>query len=300
MVIDPLHSYFEELKTIKPANQKEYEDLWKKAKKGDKKAFNRLIELNYCLVIPIAKRFSKKGVDFMDLISDGNMGLVRAVEKFDIKKNTKFSTYATYWIEQFIRKSIEDNSKTIRIPSYMFDIINKWKKIRNQLLGNLGREPSIKEIAHKMKISIDQANEINKTIFSVDNIDSLDSTINEDSESSKKDTLRDTILKTPEAITEIIRNSNNVQKALDFLPEREAEIIKLRFGLGGIAHCSLDEVGKKFKLSRERVRQIELKAFQRLKGIFIKLKLAEKSDVDKLILDQRESRFADIQKDRRI
>jgi len=300
MVIDPLHSYFEELKTIKPANQKEYEDLWKKAKKGDKKAFNRLIELNYCLVIPIAKRFSKKGVDFMDLISDGNMGLVRAVEKFDIKKNTKFSTYATYWIEQFIRKSIEDNSKTIRIPSYMFDIINKWKKIRNQLLGNLGREPSIKEIAHKMKISIDQANEINKTIFSVDNIDSLDSTINEDSESSKKDTLRDTILKTPEAITEIIRNSNNVQKALDFLPEREAEIIKLRFGLGGIAHCSLDEVGKKFKLSRERVRQIELKAFQRLKGIFIKLKLAEKSDVDKLILDQRESRFADIKKDRRI
>ncbi|MDD3065731.1 MAG: RNA polymerase sigma factor RpoD/SigA [Endomicrobiaceae bacterium] len=300
MVIDPLHSYFEELKTIKPANQKEYEDLWKKAKKGDKKAFNRLIELNYCLVIPIAKRFSKKGVDFMDLISDGNMGLVRAVEKFDTKKNTKFSTYATYWIEQFIRKSIEDNSKTIRIPSYMFDIINKWKKIRNQLLGNLGREPSIKEIAHKMKISIDQANEINKTIFSVDNIDSLDSTINEDSESSKKDTLKDTILKTPEAITEIIRNSNNVQKALDFLPEREAEIIKLRFGLGGIAHCSLDEVGKKFKLSRERVRQIELKAFQRLKGIFIKLKLAEKSDVDKLILDQRESRFADIQKDRRI
>jgi RNA polymerase sigma factor (sigma-70 family) len=300
MVIDPLHSYFEELKTIKPANQKEYEDLWKKAKKGDKKAFNRLIELNYCLVIPIAKRFSKKGVDFMDLISDGNMGLVRAVEKFDTKKNTKFSTYATYWIEQFIRKSIEDNSKTIRIPSYMFDIINKWKKIRNQLLGNLGREPSIKEIAHKMKISIDQANEINKTIFSVDNIDSLDSTINEDSESSKKDTLKDTILKTPEAITEIIRNSNNVQKALDFLPEREAEIIKLRFGLGGIAHCSLDEVGKKFKLSRERVRQIELKAFQRLKGIFIKLKLAEKSDVDKLILDQRESRYADIQKDRRI
>lgn len=300
MVIDPLHSYFEELKTIKPANQKEYEDLWKKAKKGDKKAFNRLIELNYCLVIPIAKRFSKKGVDFMDLISDGNMGLVRAVEKFDTKKNTKFSTYATYWIEQFIRKSIEDNSKTIRIPSYMFDIINRWKKIRNQLLGNLGREPSIKEIAHKMKISIDQANEINKTIFSVDNIDSLDSTINEDSESSKKDTLKDTILKTPEAITEIIRNSNNVQKALDFLPEREAEIIKLRFGLGGIAHCSLDEVGKKFKLSRERVRQIELKAFQRLKGIFIKLKLAEKSDVDKLILDQRESRYADIQKDRRI
>lgn len=299
MVIDPLHSYFEELKTIKPVNQKEYEQLWKKSKKGDKKAFNRLIELNYCLVIPIAKRFSKKGVDFMDLIADGNMGLVKAVEKFDITKNTRFSTYATYWIEQFIRKSIEDNSKTIRIPSYMFDIINKWKKVRNQLMANLGREPSIKEIAHKMKISIDQANEINKTIFSVDTVDSLDSTISEDSETSKKDTLKDTILKTPEAITEIIRNSNNVQKALDCLPEREAEVIKLRFGIGNIAHCSLDEVGKKFKLSRERVRQIELKGFQRLKGIFIKLKLAEKPDIEKLTLDQRSSRFEDINKDRR-
>lgn len=299
MVIDPLHSYFSELKSIKPVNKKEYAELWKKAKKGNKVAVNRLIELNYCLVIPIAKRFSKKGVDFMDLVSDGNMGLVRAVEKFDLSKNVRFSTYATYWIEQFIRKSIEDNSKTIRIPSYMFDIINKWKKIRNQLLGNLGREPSIKEIAHKMKISIDQANEINKTIFSVDTVDSLDSSINEDSETSKKDTLRDTLLKTPEAITEIIRNANNVQKALDCLPEREAEIIKLRFGLGGIAHCSLDEVGKKFKLSRERVRQIELKAFQRLKGVFIKLKLAEKPDVDKLILDQRGSRYDEIKKDRR-
>lgn len=299
MVIDPLHSYFEELKTIKPVNQKEYEQLWKKAKKGDKKAFNRLIELNYCLVIPIAKRFSKKGVDFMDLIADGNMGLVKAVEKFDLTKNTRFSTYATYWIEQFIRKSIEDNSKTIRIPSYMFDIINKWKKVRNQLLGNLGREPSIKEIARKMKISVEQANEINKTIFSVDTVDSLDSAISDDSETSKKDTIKDTILKTPEAITEIIRNSNNVQKALDCLPEREAEVIKLRFGIGNIAHCSLDEVGKKFKLSRERVRQIELKGFQRLKGIFIKLKLAEKPDIEKLTLDQRGSRFENINKDRR-
>ncbi|MDD5020825.1 MAG: RNA polymerase sigma factor RpoD/SigA [Endomicrobiaceae bacterium] len=299
MVIDPLHSYFSELRAIKPATQKEYIELWKKAKKGNKVAFNRLIELNYCLVIPIAKRFSKKGVDFMDLVSDGNMGLIRAVEKFDLTKNVRFSTYATYWIEQFIRKSIEDNSKTIRIPSYMFDIINKWKKIRNQLLGNLGREPSTKEIANKMKISIDQANEINKTIFSVDTVDSLDSSINEDSETARKDTLKDTILGTPEAITEIIRNANNVQKALDFLPERESEIIKLRFGLGGIAHCSLDEVGKKFNLSRERVRQIELKAFQRLKGLFIKLKLAEKPDVDKLILDQRGSRYDEIKKDRR-
>ena len=126
MADDLLQSYFKQLKTVKPATKEEVDKLWIKAKKGNKKAIKRLVELNYCLVIPIAKRFTKRGVDLMDLISDGNIGLMKAVEKFEPSKNIRFSTYATYWIEQFIRKSIEDNSKTIRIPSYMYDIINKW------------------------------------------------------------------------------------------------------------------------------------------------------------------------------
>ena len=284
---DLLQSYFTELRSVKPAKKEDIDKFWKKAKRGDKKAFKRLVELNYCLVIPIAKRFSKKGVDFMDLIADGNIGLMKAVEKFDPTKDIKFSTYATYWIEQYIRKCIEDNSKTIRVPSYMYDIINKWKKARNSLVAKLNREPTIKEIAKKSKISLQQAEEINSIIFSVDNISSLDVPVTEDADSLKKETIKDSMLKTPEAITEIIRNSQNVQHAIKYLPEREGKIIELRFGIGDTPTYSLDEIGKMFKLSRERVRQIELKAFQRLKGVFLRLKYADKNSLDKLALDQR-------------
>jgi len=284
---DLLQSYFKELKAVKPATPDELEKLWIKAKKGNKKAIKRLVELNYCLVIPIAKRFTKRGVDLMDLISDGNIGLMKAVEKFEPEKNIRFSTYATYWIEQFIRKSIEDNSKTIRIPSYMYDIINKWKKVRSTLMAKLNKEPTIKEIAKKIKLPIEQAEEINSTIYSVDNISSLDVAMNDDSDTLKKDNIKDTITKTPEAITEIIRNAQNVQKAIDLLPEREAEILKMRFGINNTPTYSLDEIGKKLELSRERVRQVELKAFQRLKGIFLRLKYADQKTIDSLVLDQR-------------
>ncbi|MFA7074859.1 MAG: RNA polymerase sigma factor RpoD/SigA [Endomicrobiaceae bacterium] len=284
---DLLQSYFTELRHVKSATKEEMKKLWAKAKKGDKQAIERLVELNYCLVIPIAKRFSKKGVDFMDLVADGNIGLIRAVEKFDVTKNIKFSTYATYWIEQYIRKSIEDNSKTIRIPSYMYDIINKWKKARNFLMSKLYKEPSVSEISKIIKIPIEQAEEVSKTIFSLDNIVSLDVPITEDSDSCKKETITDTIVKTPESITEIIRNSQNVQKAINLLPEREAEIIRMRFGIDNTPTFSLDEIGKKMDLSRERVRQIELKAFQRLKGIFLRMKFADNKDINKLVLDQR-------------
>ena len=157
---DLLQSYFTELRNIKPAKKEDIDKFWKKAKKGDKKAFKRLVELNYCLVIPIAKRFSKKGVDFMDLIADGNIGLMKAVEKFDPSKDIKFSTYATYWIEQYIRKCIEDNSKTIRVPSYMYDIINKWKKSRNSLVSKLNREPTLKEVAKKASVTQKEAAEV--------------------------------------------------------------------------------------------------------------------------------------------
>ena len=284
---DLLQEYFKQLKTVKPATKEEVENLWVKAKKGNKKAIKRLVELNYCLVIPIAKRFTKRGVDLMDLISDGNIGLMKAVEKFEPAKNIRFSTYATYWIEQFIRKSIEDNSKTIRIPSYMYDIINKWKKMRSTLMAKLNKEPTVKEIAKKINIPLDQAEEINSTIYSVDNISSLDVAVSDDSETLRKDNIKDNITKSPEAITEIIRNAQNVQKAIDCLPAREAEILKMRFGINNTPTYSLDEIGKKLDLSRERVRQIELKAFQRLKSIFLRLKYADSKTIDSLVLDQR-------------
>lgn len=284
---DLLQSYFKELKNIKPATKEEIKELWIKAKKENKKAIKRLVELNYCLVIPIAKRFAKRGVDLMDLISDGNLGLIKAVEKFEPKKNVKFSTYATYWIEQFIRKSIEDNSKTIRIPSYMYDTINKWKKIRNILMTKLNKEPTVEEIAKEIKIPLEKAEEINSTIYSIDNISSLDVAINDDSDTLKKETIKDTITKTPEAIAEIIRNSQKVQKAINLLPEREAEILRMRFGINDMPACSLDEVGKKFNLSRERIRQLELRALQKLKGIFLRLKYMDQKIIDSLVLNQK-------------
>ena len=266
---DPVRMYLKEIGQIKLLSMDEELALADRILAGDEMAKSELAEANLRLVVSIAKRYVGRGMLFLDLIQEGNIGLMKAVEKFEPAKNIRFSTYATYWIKQFIRKSIEDNSKTIRIPSYMYDIINKWKKMRSTLMAKLNKEPTVKEIAKKIKIPIEQAEEINSTIYSVDNISSLDVAMSDDSDTLKKDNIKDTITKTPEAITEIIRNAQNVQKAIDCLPEREAEILK------------------KFDLSRERVRQIELKAFQRLKSIFLRLKYADPKTIDTLILDQR-------------
>ncbi len=284
---DLLQSYFFELRNIKPASDGEQEKLWKEIKKKDKKAMERMVELNYCLVIPIAKKFIRRGVDLMDLISDGNIGLMKAVEKFDPDKNIKFSTYATYWIEQYIRKSIEDNSKTIRIPSYMYEIINKWKKIKIFLMSKLNREPTVEQIAKEIKLPMDKAHEVNHALNSFENISSLDAVVYEDSDSLKKDNIKDSLTKTPESVTEIIRTAGNVQRAVNMLPEREAEIIKMRFGIGNSMTYSLEDIGVKFGVSKERVRQLEFKALQRLKFILVKMEYVSPDIIDTLILDQR-------------
>lgn len=289
-MLDMLQAYFLELKNVKPATEEEIGKLWARIKKQDKKAIKRMTEINYCLVIPIAKKFIRRGVDLMDLIADGNLGLMKAVEKFDPEKNIKFSTYATYWIEQYIRKSIEDNSKTVRIPSYMYEIISKWKKVRNTLMAKLNKEPTIEQIAKELNISVDKAEEINSTLFSFDSISSLDTAMFEDSDSLKKDNIKDSLLKTPESVTEIIRTSKNVQQAIDLLPERESEIIKMRFGINNTQNLSLEEIGNKFGVSKERVRQLEFKALQRLKYVFLKLKYVDSKTADSLILDQRGTR----------
>ena len=148
METDSVESYFNDVSNIKPATKEELVKLWKQAAKKDKNAVNRLVELNYRLVLSIAKKFAKKTyMDYMDLVADGNMGLVKAVEKFDPNKEIQFSTYATYWIEQYIRKSIENNSKMIRVPSHVQDEINRWKKAKNQFFIEHGKEPNIKQIA---------------------------------------------------------------------------------------------------------------------------------------------------------
>ncbi|WP_413854305.1 RNA polymerase sigma factor RpoD/SigA [Candidatus Ruminimicrobium bovinum] len=288
METDSVESYFNDVSNIKPATKEELVELWKQAAKKDKSAVNRLVELNYRLVLSIAKKFAKKTyMDYMDLVADGNMGLVRAVEKFDPNKEIQFSTYATYWIEQYIRKSIENNSKMIRVPSHVQDEINRWKKIKNQFFIEHGKDPDIKKMAKLLNISVKQADSINRTIYSLENIDSIDSSIGDDTGTLKKETLRDNINKPLEAISEMVRTVDNVQEALKYLSEREEQVIRMRFGIDGEGPFSLEEIGERFNLSRERVRQIELKCFEKLKGIFIRLKFADKADIEKMVLDQR-------------
>ncbi|MDR1196475.1 MAG: RNA polymerase sigma factor RpoD/SigA [Endomicrobium sp.] len=264
-------------------------ELWKKSSKS-KDAFDKLIEQNYRLVIPIAKRFIKKGIDFMDLIEEGNMGLIKAVEKFDLSKKVAFSTYAVYWIEQYMRKAIENQTKTIRIPSHIWDSLNLWMKTWSNLREKLNREPSVEEVAAKLKLSKKQTSNLMKAASVFNGTSSLEAPIGDDSDIFVKDIIIDEEVKSPESVTEIIRTNADIGAALDYLPPREREIIRMRFGLGGIKPMSLEESGKVLQISRERVRQLEVKALKRLKGIFIRYNFIDKDEAKRIMLDSRVSR----------
>ena len=293
---DPLQLYFDAIRQIKPLSKQEIAVLWKKSKKKDKVAFDKLIEQNYRLVIPIAKRFMKKGIDFMDLVEEGNMGLIKAVEKFDPAKKVAFSTYAVYWIEQYIRKAIENQTKTIRIPSHIWDSLNAWMKTWSKLREKLNRDPSIEEVSKKLKLSKKQTNNLMKAASVFSGTSSLEAPIGDDSDIFVKDIIIDEDVKSPESVTEIIRTNSDIGQALNYLPPREREIIRMRFGIGGMKPMSLEESGKVLKISRERVRQLEVKALKRLKGIFIRYNYIDKDEAKKLMLDsrvnQRDGRYA--------
>jgi RNA polymerase primary sigma factor len=286
---DPLQLYFDAIREIKPLSKQEMNELWKKSSKS-KDAFDKLIEQNYRLVIPIAKRFIKKGIDFMDLIEEGNMGLIKAVEKFDLSKKVAFSTYAVYWIEQYMRKAIENQTKTIRIPSHIWDSLNLWMKTWSNLREKLNREPSVEEVAAKLKLSKKQTSNLMKAASVFNGTSSLEAPIGDDSDIFVKDIIIDEEVKSPESVTEIIRTNADIGAALDYLPPREREIIRMRFGLGGIKPMSLEESGKVLQISRERVRQLEVKALKRLKGIFIRYNFIDKDEAKRIMLDSRVSR----------
>lgn len=283
---DPLQLYFDAIRQIKPLTKKEIAELWKKSKK-DKEAFDKLVEQNYRLVIPIAKRFIKKGIDFMDLIEEGNMGLIKAVEKFDSSKKVAFSTYAVYWIEQYMRKAIENQTKTIRIPSHIWDSLNLWMKTWSKLREKLNRDPSVDEVAAKLKLSKRQTDNLMKAASVFNGTSSLEAPIGDDSDIFVKDIIVDEQVKSPESVTEIIRTNADIGLALNYLPPREREIIRMRFGLGGIKPMSLEESGKVLMISRERVRQLEVKALRRLKGIFVRYNLIDKYEAKTIMLDSR-------------
>lgn len=270
---DPIQLYFKEIKEMGTLTPDENKALWAKAYKGDKKARKRLVEANLRLVIPISKRYYRAGMDFLDLIEEGNMGLMRAVEKFNPHRKIHFSTYATYWIGQSVRRAVEEQTKTIRIPPHIWDgmskLIKKWKPLKEKL----GREPTVAELAKQLGLNSAQVENLQSASKLSQGTSSLEAPIDEEGTILMRDIISDKKGGTPESVTELLRTQAELTQAMGHLPPREQEIVALRFGLGGKKPMSLEEVGAKLKLSRERIRQLETRALQRLKSAIIRLKL---------------------------
>lgn len=261
-VDDSVRMYLKEIGKIPLINHEKEVELAKKILKGDKKAKKELAEANLRLVVSIAKRYIGRGLDLLDLIEEGNTGLLRAVEKFDHTRGYKFSTYATWWIRQAITRAIADQSRTIRIPVHMVESINKMIRAQRQLVQELGREPLPEEIAAEMGIEVEKVNNMIK--ISQDTIP-LESPVGEEEDSVLADFIEDSESVTPvEAATyELLKE--HINEVLDLLTPREQKILRMRFGLDdGKAH-TLEETGQEFGVTRERIRQIEAKALAKLK-----------------------------------
>jgi RNA polymerase primary sigma factor len=263
--MEALKTYLKEVRTVPLLTAKEEVELSKKihSKKGDEKARKKMINANLRLVINIAKRYMYLGTPFLDLIEEGNLGLMKAVDKFDHRKGWRFSTYAAWWIKQGITRSISEQSKLIRVPVYMNELITKWKKTKEHLSQRLKRAPRDEEVAKRMKISKDKIDEI---IFWLSTTtSSLEAPVGEENESQVMDLVEDETAVSPDARIEHLLDKERVSSLLDVMNVRERQILDMRFGLAdGLPH-TLAEVAKKFKLSRERVRQIEERALAKLK-----------------------------------
>ena len=259
---DPVRMYLKEIGKISLLSLDEETELSKKIAEGDEMAKNRLAESNLRLVVSIAKRYVGRGMLFLDLIQEGNIGLMKAVEKFDATKGYKFSTYATWWIRQAITRALADQARTIRVPVHMVETINKMARIERQMTLELNREPTDQELSKKMGLSVEKIAEIRK--ISQDPV-SLETPIGEEDDSHLGDFLADERTMSPEdfATYEILKDE--LRQVLDTLTTSEKEVLELRFGLFDGSSHTLEEVGKKFKVTRERIRQIEAKALRKLR-----------------------------------
>ena len=262
--LDSLRLYLREIGKVSllTADQEVY--LAKRIERGDMSAKTQMIEANLRLVVSIAKSYLGRGLSFLDLIQEGSLGLIRAVEKFDYRKGYKFSTYATWWIRQAVTRAIADKARTIRIPVHMVEKLNKVVHIERQLVQRLGREPRPDEIAEELEITTDEVREILR--MSQLPI-SLEKPIGEEEDSELGDFVQDESAESPFDTATLSLRREDVEHALSALPERERQVIELRFGLSGAQPCTLEEVGRAFGVTRERIRQIENNTLKKLESL---------------------------------
>lgn len=259
---DPVRMYLKEIGKVPLLTADEEKELAMRMEEGDAEAKKRLAEANLRLVVSIAKRYVGRGMLFLDLIQEGNLGLIKAVEKFDYRKGYKFSTYATWWIRQAITRAIADQARTIRIPVHMVETINKLIRVQRQLLQELGREPYPEEIAEKMNLPVERVREIQK--ISQEPV-SLETPIGEEEDSHLGDFIQDDNVPVPAEAAAFTLLKEQLVEVLGTLTEREQKVLRLRFGLDDGRARTLEEVGKEFDVTRERIRQIEAKALRKLR-----------------------------------
>jgi RNA polymerase primary sigma factor len=259
---DPVKMYLREIGKVKLLTGPQEVELAKKVEKKDQKAAQDLTRANLRLVVSIAKRYMGRGLSFLDLIQEGNIGLMRAVEKFDWRRGFKFSTYATWWIRQAITRAIADQARTIRIPVHMIETINKFRREQSRLEQSLGREPTPEEVAKVLDIDVERANEIIKISQEPA---SLESPVGREEDSRLKDFVEDEEMKSPDEVASYELLKGHVNTVLDTLNPRERRVLELRFGIKDGRARTLEEVGREFGVTRERIRQIEAKALRKLR-----------------------------------
>jgi RNA polymerase primary sigma factor len=262
--MENIKSYLKDVRKISLLTAKEEVDLSRRIHKGDKKARSKMIQSNLRLVINIAKRYMNLGIPFMDLIEEGNVGLMKAVEKFNPNKGFRFSTYAAWWIKQSITRSIFDQSRTVRIPVYVNELLAKYRKTNERLMGSLRRLPTDVEVAKKMRVTPEKITQMRG--YGAKNA-SLDAPIDEDGTNEIIDLIEDTNATTPETEINLMFAKERVKDLMESINEREHHVLNLRFGLANGTQHTLAEVAKKLRVSRERVRQIEENALKKLKKL---------------------------------
>ena len=259
---DPVRMYLKEIGQIKLLSAEEEVELAKRVSEGDQEAKNKLTEANLRLVVSIAKKYSGRGLHILDLIQEGNTGLIRAVDKFDWTKGNKFSTYATWWIRQAITRAIADQARTIRVPVHMVEVINKATRCNRELVQELGREPTVEEIAAELNLPVEKIIEANRT--AADTL-SLDTPVGDEEDTSIGSFVEDERTPGPADATSNALLAEALKEILDTLTEREADVLRMRFGMYDGRTHTLEEVGQIFGVTRERIRQIENKAIRKLR-----------------------------------